>query len=54
VELGITYLAAAILGRFYRLYLVMDIYSRKIVAWEVHETETAKQAAEFTPAGRKG
>ena len=50
----ITYLAAAILGRFYRLYLVMDIYSRKIVGWEVHETETAKQAAEFSPAGRKG
>ena len=43
----ITYLAAAILGRFYRLYLVMDIYSRKIVAWEVYETETAEQAAEF-------
>lgn len=49
----ITYLAAAILGRFYRLYLVMDISSRKIVAWEVHETEKAKQAGEFTPAGRK-
>ncbi len=41
----ITYLAATIRGCFYRLYLVMDIYSRKIVAWEVHEGESAEQAA---------
>ncbi len=30
---------------FFRLYLVMDIYSRKIVAWEVHESESAEHAA---------
>ncbi|MFI9653069.1 IS3 family transposase [Guyparkeria sp. GHLCS8-2] len=41
----ITYLASTLLGRFYRLYLVMDIYSRKIVGWEVHETETAEHAS---------
>lgn len=41
----ITYLAGAITGIFYRLYLVMDIYSRKIVGWEVHESETAAHAA---------
>ena len=41
----ITYLATTMLGVFFRLYLVMDIYSRKIVAWEVYETETAEQAA---------
>lgn len=41
----ITYLAAAIKGQFYRLYLIMDIYSRKIVAWEVHERESAEQAS---------
>ncbi|MCF6281214.1 MAG: IS3 family transposase [Candidatus Polarisedimenticolaceae bacterium] len=41
----ITYLAAAITGTFYRLYLVMDIYSRKIVGWEIHETETAAHAS---------
>jgi transposase InsO family protein len=41
----ITYLAAAIKGTFYRLYLVMDIYSRKIVGWEVHEEETAAHAS---------
>lgn len=43
----ITFLAAsvAVVGRFYRLYMMMDIYSRKIVAWEVHERETAKHAS---------
>lgn len=45
----ITFLATTILGLFFRLYLVMDIYSRKIVAWEVYETETAKQAAAVIP-----
>lgn len=41
----ITYLATPVAGLFYRLYLVMDIYSRKIVGWEIHERETAEQAA---------
>jgi putative transposase len=41
----ITYLATTVLGLFFRLYLVMDIYSRKIVGWEVHESETAEHAA---------
>ena len=31
----ITYLAGSIRGMFYRLYMMLDIYSRKIVAWEV-------------------
>lgn len=41
----ITYLATNIAGLFFRLYLVMDIYSRKIVGWEVHERETSDNAA---------
>lgn len=41
----ITYLATTIAGMFYRLYLVVDIYSRKIVGWEIHENETADHAA---------
>lgn len=41
----ITYLAACIKGTFYRLYLVIDVYSRKIVSWEIHENETAEQAS---------
>lgn len=42
----ITYLASSIKGAFYYLYLHMDIYSRKIVGWEIYETESAEQAAE--------
>jgi len=32
-------------GAFYRLYLILDIFSRKIVAWEVHENESADHAS---------
>jgi transposase InsO family protein len=42
----ITYLATTLKGVFFYLYLIMDVYSRKIVGWEVFETESAEQAAE--------
>ncbi len=32
----ITYLPSSIKGVFFYLYMIMDIYSRKIVGWEVH------------------
>jgi len=41
----ITYLATTIKGVFFYLYLIMDVYSRKIVGWEVFDTESAEQAA---------
>jgi len=41
----ITYLATTIKGMFFYLYLIMDVYSRKIVGWEVFETESTEQAA---------
>lgn len=41
----ITYLATTIAGRFFYLYLIMDLFSRKIVAWEVFERESAEHAA---------
>lgn len=41
----ITYLPTAVRGEFYRLYMVLDIYSRKIVGWEVHGEELAAHAA---------
>jgi transposase InsO family protein len=41
----ITYLATTVRGVFFYLYLIMDIYSRKIVGWEVYATESAEQAA---------
>ena len=40
-----TYLAAAIRRAFYRLYLVEDIFSRKIVGWAVHEDEQSAHAS---------
>jgi putative transposase len=43
----ITYLKAPVQGAFYYLYLVLDIYSRKIVGHEVHEREDALFAAEL-------
>ena len=43
----ITYLPTAVRGRFHRLYLAMDIYSRKIVGWEVHDEELAVHAAQL-------
>jgi len=43
----ITYLKSPVIGQFYRLYLAMDIYSRKIVGWEVHERESAELAAQM-------
>ena len=41
----ITFLASTLRGAFYRLYLVEDIFSRKIVGWEVHEQESAEHAS---------
>jgi putative transposase len=41
----ITYLATTVAGLFFRLYLIMDIYSRKIVGWEIHPHEKAEYAA---------
>jgi len=42
----ITYLASTLKGVFFYLYLFMDIYSRKIVGWEVYENESSEQAAD--------
>lgn len=43
----ITYLPSAVRGIFYYLYLVLDIYSRKIVGWQVYENESAALAADL-------
>lgn len=34
-----------IAGAFFYLYLIVDVFSRKIVGWEVHDRETADFAA---------
>ena len=37
--------AGTVLGRWFYLYLILDLYSRKIVGWEVHERDDADHAA---------
>ncbi len=41
----ITWLPSVIVGMFFYLYMTMDIYSRKIVGWEVHPVESAENGA---------
>ena len=43
----ITYLNGPIKGIHYYLYMFSDLYSRKIVGWEVWESEDAKHASEL-------
>lgn len=41
----ITWLPGPIRGQFFYLYLILDLYSRKIVGWEVYEREAAELGA---------
>lgn len=41
----ITYLRSTIRGSFFYLYLIMDVWSRKIVGWDLQEQELAELAA---------
>ncbi len=43
----ISYLPTQVKGLYFYLYLVMDIYSRKIVGWSIHESESSKQASQL-------
>ncbi len=43
----ITYLKSSVSGRFYYLYMFMDIYSRKIVGFDVHENESMEHSAKL-------
>jgi putative transposase len=42
----ITYLPATIRGRYFYLYLFMDVFSRMIVGWQVYAEESSEQASE--------
>ncbi len=42
----ITYLPTRVRGIYFYLYLFLDIYSRKIVGWQIYETESSELAAE--------
>ncbi len=39
-----TYLPAVVAGMWFHLYLILDLYSRKIVGWEVHDCDHSDHA----------
>lgn len=41
----VSFLRSPVLGLFYYLYMIVDLYSRKVVGWEVHECESGEHAA---------
>jgi len=41
----ITWLPGPVKGLFFYLYLILDLYSRKIVGWEIFEQESGEHAA---------
>ena len=42
----ITYLPTLVMGHYFYLYLFLDIFSRKIVGWQVYENESSELASE--------
>lgn len=40
-----TYLPAKVMRRWFHLYLILDLYSRKIVGAEVHDSDGSVRAA---------
>ena len=43
----ITYLKSTVKGQFYFLYMIVDIFSRKITGWEIYERESDSHATEI-------
>lgn len=41
----ITYLKSPVRGVFYYLYMVVDVWSRKVVGWNVHDVESSELGA---------
>lgn len=50
----ITYLKTLVKGQYYYLYLIMDVWSRKIVGWEVHLEQRSWRAAKLMELITKG
>ena len=44
----VTYLPSRVRGLFFYLYAVIDLYSRKLVAWEVHAAENGAAQRSYT------
>lgn len=43
----ITYLPTTVRGEFLRLYLIVDVFSRAIVGWEIHPNESSEHASDL-------
>lgn len=43
----VTWIASPVRGLFYYLYMIIDVWSRKIVGWEVYESESGELASEL-------
>lgn len=41
----ISYCPSTVIGQFFYLYMIMDIFSRKVVGWEIHDCESGEHAA---------
>jgi putative transposase len=41
----ITYLRSSVRGQYFYLYLFLDVFSRKVVGWEVHDRESADHSS---------
>jgi putative transposase len=49
----ITYLRSHIRGQFFFLYLVVDVWSRKVLGWDVHGSESSEHAASLVERVRQ-
>jgi transposase InsO family protein len=43
----LTFLASQVVGQWFYLYVILDVYSRKIVGFEVHERDSSDHAVEL-------
>jgi len=43
----ISYLPTQVRGLYFYLYIIIDVFSRKIVGWSVHEVESSEHAAKL-------
>lgn len=47
----VTWLKSPVRGMFYYLYMMVDVFSRKITAWEVHDVECGELASQLLRRG---
>jgi hypothetical protein len=41
------YLPATVIGRWFHSYLILDLYSRKVAGWEVHDSDHSDHAVDL-------